>query len=65
MAVAQPSGALVVKYLLGLGFLIAGLALLLVGAFEHSALLMLVGGAVSAFGAFLVVLKIIARNQPH
>lgn len=64
MAATHPTGALLAKYLAGLGFLVVGVAILLVGILENTGLLQIFGGGLAAFGMFLVILKIIARNRP-
>jgi hypothetical protein len=64
MAATQPTGALLAKYLVGLGFLLAGLVIVLVGIVRDTGVLLLFGAGLAALGLFLVVLKIIARNQP-
>ncbi|MBC6981723.1 hypothetical protein [Caulobacter sp. 17J80-11] len=62
---ARPgAGALLGKYLVGLLCLVLGLAVLLVGVFNAAHGTILIGFAIAALGAFLIVLKIIARNRP-
>lgn len=63
MAATHPAAALLVKYLLGLGFLIAGVTIVLVGILENTGLLLVVGAGLAALGTLLVILKIIARNR--
>lgn len=58
------AGTLLAKYLIGLLLLVVGLAMILVGVFNSSHNLTLVGLAVAALGVVLIVLKIIARNRP-
>lgn len=65
MAATERAGALLAKYLVGLTLLVAGLAIVLAGILENSISFQLLGLVLAAIGIFLVVLKIVARNQPH
>lgn len=58
------AGALLTKYLLGLLCLVGGLALVLLGVFNHSGGTMFFGACVAALGVLLITLKIMARNRP-
>ncbi|GAA0638823.1 hypothetical protein [Brevundimonas lenta] len=65
MTATRPGGGtLIAKFLVGLLFLVVGLAIMLVGVFNQGAVLILLGGLIAAVGLILIVLKIIARNRP-
>jgi uncharacterized membrane protein YiaA len=65
MDTTRPSGGtLLAKYVVGLLLLVVGLAMTLVGVFNSTHNLTLIGLAVAALGVVLIVLKIIARNRP-
>lgn len=65
MDATRPSaGTLLAKYLIGLLLLVVGLALTLVGVFNSTHNLTLLGLAIAAIGIVLIIAKIIARNRP-
>jgi hypothetical protein len=63
MAASTPGSTLLVTYLVGLGALLVGVALILVGVLEGRGLFTVLGGALAALGLLVVVLKIMARNR--
>lgn len=65
MTAVRPGAAtLLTKYLLGLLFLIIGVALILFGTFESRGFLTFIGLVIGAIGLLLIILKVAARNRP-